>query len=229
MKEFLSARAVEFESINVKDSEQALSEVTALGFNSVPVVAVHDHATSGIDLDSVADLLGLPYTESEGLSPDELLERLTSFLTSLSRVSAQVSHEVFPVHVPGRDRTLLGLMNHMVEIVRCLLRSISELHYDEALANAEPETDALPIVIEKEIAILGSELGNTSLDWNTTIPTYYGAQSLHQVLERCTWHVAQHFRQLESMLQELNVSIDGWPGASDYVGLPLPKEIWDTI
>ena len=35
------------------------------------------------------------------------------------------------------------------------------------------------------------------------VPTYCGAQPLHEVLERTTWHPCQHVRQLMALLERL--------------------------
>ncbi|HPF28274.1 MAG TPA: hypothetical protein PK159_16940, partial [Steroidobacteraceae bacterium] len=60
------------------------------------------------------------------------------------------------------------------------------------------------------------------------LETYFGVRPLHTVLERTTWHVAQHCRQLEQLVQS---SIDPPPesrlGEAMLAGLPLPASIWD--
>jgi len=56
------------------------------------------------------------------------------------------------------------------------------------------------------------------------IDVYYGPQSGHDLLERTTWHAAQHLRQLHVLLGEL-----GLPPREplpDFEGLPLPASLW---
>jgi len=60
-----------------------------------------------------------------------------------------------------------------------------------------------------------------------TVKTYYGVQPLHHVLERSTWHSAQHARQIQVVLEELGVRPDGPLTAKDYAGLPLPAGLWE--
>ena len=57
--------------------------------------------------------------------------------------------------------------------------------------------------------------------------TYYGLQPLHHLLERCTWHSAQHARQIIAVLERFGIEADGPLTAEDYAGLPLPEGLWE--
>ena len=59
------------------------------------------------------------------------------------------------------------------------------------------------------------------------LTTYYGEQPLHHVMERCTWHSAQHARQIVAVLERFGIAADGPLTASDYAGLPLPTGLWE--
>ena len=59
------------------------------------------------------------------------------------------------------------------------------------------------------------------------LDTYYGPQPLPAVLERTTWHVARHARQLESLL-ELRGLARPPARAGPAPGLPLPDDVWDA-
>jgi hypothetical protein len=69
--------------------------------------------------------------------------------------------------------------------------------------------------------------GAGAADCEAPAETYYGPQTLHQVLERTAWHAAQHARQLMMVLATLGIEADGPLGASDLAGLPLPEKVWD--
>ena len=56
---------------------------------------------------------------------------------------------------------------------------------------------------------------------------YYGTQSLHEFLERSTWHSAQHTRQLALVVEKLGLTPDRPLGAAELAGLPLPDHAWD--
>jgi len=60
-----------------------------------------------------------------------------------------------------------------------------------------------------------------------TVNTYYGARPLHELLERCTWHSAQHARQIIAVLERFGIEPDGRLTEADYAGLPMPKGLWE--
>jgi hypothetical protein len=59
------------------------------------------------------------------------------------------------------------------------------------------------------------------------LQTYYGEQPLHHVMERCTWHSAQHARQIIAVLERYGIAPDGPLTADDYAGLPMPAGLWE--
>ena len=60
-----------------------------------------------------------------------------------------------------------------------------------------------------------------------TLKTYYGAQPMHHVLERSTWHSAQHTRQLAAVLERFGIEPDGPLSPAELAGLPLPVGLWE--
>jgi hypothetical protein len=56
---------------------------------------------------------------------------------------------------------------------------------------------------------------------------YYGDVTLHDYLERTTWHSGQHVRQLVMVLEMLNIEPDKPPTEKTFVGLPMPDKVWD--
>jgi hypothetical protein len=87
-----------------------------------------------------------------------------------------------------------------------------------------------------DIAAYGEGVRRSVLAWWNTrddktcsedVPTYYGTQPLHEVLERTTWHPCQHVRQLMSLLERLGIPPDRPLSAEDLAGLPLPEGVWD--
>ena len=63
--------------------------------------------------------------------------------------------------------------------------------------------------------------------YERAVGTFFGPATLHEVLERCTWHVAQHVRQQAMLLEGLDIAPDQPLAASDLDGLPLPAGVWD--
>jgi hypothetical protein len=56
---------------------------------------------------------------------------------------------------------------------------------------------------------------------------YYGAQTLHDFMERTAWHSGQHTRQLMLVLEKLGVAPDRPLTAADLAGLPMPENVYD--
>ena len=56
---------------------------------------------------------------------------------------------------------------------------------------------------------------------------YYGDVTLHDYLERTTWHSGQHVRQLVMVLGLLGITPDRPPTAATFAGLPMPEKVWD--
>jgi hypothetical protein len=46
-------------------------------------------------------------------------------------------------------------------------------------------------------------------------------------MERCTWHCAQHARQILAVLERFGIAPDGPLSQKDYAGLPLPVGLWE--
>jgi uncharacterized damage-inducible protein DinB len=59
-----------------------------------------------------------------------------------------------------------------------------------------------------------------------TVETYYGPQTGHELLERTTWHAAQHLRQIHALLEEAGAPPPVPLDEALLEGLPLPKSIW---
>ena len=60
-----------------------------------------------------------------------------------------------------------------------------------------------------------------------TLPTYYGPQSLHELLERTTWHCGQHVRQWMMLLDKEGVAHPRPLAEPDFARLPMPQNVWD--
>ncbi len=58
------------------------------------------------------------------------------------------------------------------------------------------------------------------------INVYYGRQPVHGVLERSTWHSAQHIRQLALVLDEFGERGSAELRPDAYNGLPMPAGVW---
>lgn len=180
-----------------------------------------------MNLGKVAELLGLDFDSSPLLDPTQLLERLDRFLLAIDAVAPKVSSQVLDKKLPGRDRTVLQLLHHTADVAMSFT-------VDEEISQAEHISEDYALDTSSSLSSLSRKIQFTrtivqeiNIDWQSTANTPYGLQTKHQVLERCTWHVAQHIRQLEHFIERWQQTVRGWPSTVDYDGLPLPESIWD--
>lgn len=59
MKQFLTAKGVPFTSRDIAEDVKAMEELTALGFNAVPVIAVDGEFVVGFDRTRLQKVLGI--------------------------------------------------------------------------------------------------------------------------------------------------------------------------
>ena len=228
MKEFLSTRGVEFESIDVASSATGRARLGKLGFQTVPVVSTGTEGVHGIDLSAVAHLVGVNFDEAPMLDPSELQVRLVLLLEHLQIVVPQLDVDFLDYRAPSRERSMLSLANHVVEIASVFVRVAGGESFDESMANAEPEHLLQPEFLFDRIRQVVKEVGCVDANWTRTVATYFGKQSLHEILDRATWHCAQHLRQLEYWADQRGVPLRNHLKDSDLEGLRLPRDIWDN-
>lgn len=228
MKEFLSVRAIDFVSRDIANDADALTRLQGLGADAVPVVADGGRWVPGIDLGQVADLLGVNYDPRPALPPDILNRRLRHALATSMRLTAQLPSASLLDKLPNRDRTCLALANHVVEIAAGYLAVLAGRDFDHAISGAVP-------AVELDREALADRAGRVQdaltvgRPWvEREVGTFFGPSTLHAVLERCTWHVAQHTRQLAMVLEGLGMAPDEPLGAADLDGLPMPARVWDS-
>ena len=178
--------------------------------------------------------LGLDVEAATILPPGDLIQRLSGVLAAAQRYLRQLPDDQMAQQLPGRPRSYRELTYHIFQITRAFLTVTRgrELTYDSLV---EAPEDAL--VSFADIADHGEttrrelltwwEAAGAHIDFDAAVATYYGPQSLHEALERTTWHTAQHVRQLLFVLERLNITADGPLTESELAGLPLPQEVWD--
>jgi len=147
-------------------------------------------------------------------------------------VMQQIPTDQLDSRTPGGERTIRDLGYHIFRL--------SLVFRDAAVEDRFPEAWLLEKVPAElgngqEIAGYGALVRAKLEQWFTehteesfsrTVHTYYGPQSLHALLERTTWHAAQHFRQVYALLEGMGIAPDQPLTAEDYAGLPLPEILW---
>jgi glutaredoxin/uncharacterized damage-inducible protein DinB len=234
VKEFLSQQGVAFRSIDVSARPEAMNELLEMGVKTVPVVARGRDYVFAQALEDVSRFIGKA-VEFERLPPAELMRKWLHVLRAAQRHARQLPPARLQERATeGRDRSIRNLAYHVYQIPDAFLQAIQDGVPDMArVYDTPPPQD---VKSGADIAAYGARMTAKLEAWwqalpdksgRQTVKTYYGDRPLHELLERCTWHSAQHARQIIAVLERLGVQPDGPLTAEDYAGLPLPKGLWE--
>ena len=233
-KEFLHSHGVDFESINVVDDPTGFQRLAARGIKNVQVITQGDRFILAQVLTEIANFLGLEDDDAQPLPVDELVIKLHMVLAAAQRYIRQIPVSHLNHALPGRTRSYRELGYHIFRIAECFLEAEAGATLTDEDLNSPPGED---LQTGADIAEYGQGvLGAVESWWKNapddkegeSIATYFGKQTLHVVLERTTWHSAQHTRQLMMVLNKLDIKPDGPLLADDLAGLPLPDQVWDN-
>ncbi len=233
LKEFLSVRGIEFESVNVLEGTSGLSDLRKLGARSVPVLSRGDQWVFAQNIGHVVKFLGLNEKTGPVLSPDELAARTDLILSTAIRLIPQMPARHLTTEVPNRPRSYKVLSFHIFQIQEVFLEMANgaTLTYE---ALAKPPHEGLNTFAD--IAAFGETIRASYMAWwaaksdhsgKDTVQTYYGPQTLHETMERATWHSGQHVRQWIMLLEMAGIMPDSPLTPADYAGLPMPTNAWD--
>ena len=208
-----------------------------LGVRNVPVISKGESYVFGQNLEDVAEFVGLQGTGHKPLPPDELLKKWVNVLRTAQTLVAQIPDDKMSERViPNRDRPFRLLAHHVFRIGEAFLESaIDGVEYAIQHANVPPKDGTY--LTGREVAEYGGEVIRRIEAWwsglkdksgTQKMATFYGPQPLHQVLERSTWHSAQHVRQLTHVLEDRwGVTPATRLSQSDIAGLPLPERLFE--
>jgi hypothetical protein len=168
------------------------------------------------------------------LSPAQLVERMERFIDTALRIIPQMPDDKLETLAPNRPRTYARLAHHMFRICE----AFTEVAGGKFFANAMPGEvhDPAEMASTAALAAYGTRVKAKVETWWAQTPdkaaqaevdTYYGKQKLHEVLERATWHIAQHTRQWVMLLGLNGIAADRPLGDADFADLPMPKQVWD--
>jgi len=204
-----------------------------LGARSVPILSRGDEWVFAQNLGHVVKFLGLQEKTGPELSPDQLAARVDLILRAASRLIRQMPDAHLTTEVPNRPRSYKVLSHHIFRIQEVFLEMANgETLTYEALAGQPTET----MRTFADIAAFGDQIRTGYATWwaakadksgKDTVQTYYGPQTLHETMERATWHSGQHVRQWIMLLGMQGITPDQPLTPEDYAGLPMPVNAWD--
>jgi hypothetical protein len=224
---------VDFIAVDVLNDREGFERLLKLGVRKVPVVARGEQFVFGQNLEAVAEFVGLRGTGHTPLPPDVLIQKWINVLRAAQRYVQQIPVELMNDRaIENRDRTIRILSHHLFRIAEAFLESaVDGVEYGVGVADVIPQAGMC--TTGDEIARYGDGVIERLHAWGQNLPdsarqtvqTFYGPQSLHELLERSTWHSAQHARQLIYVLERSGINPDGPLGEKDLEGLPLPDAI----
>ena len=234
VKEFLSNLGIDYESVNVSATPAAMDDLRALGVRTVPVVSRGRDYVFAQELADVSRFIGRQ-VEFRRLPAPALMEKWLNVLATAQRHIAQIpAARLGERATEGRDRSIRDLAYHIYQVADAFLQAVENGREDlTAVYNAPPPAN---VTSAHDVVNFGREITKRVEAWwarqsdktcSGTVRTYYGVQPLHHLLERSTWHSAQHARQIIAVLEELGVKVDRPLGEKDYAGLPMPAGVWE--
>jgi hypothetical protein len=227
---------VDFIAVDVLNDRDGYERLLKLGVRKVPVVARGDAYVFGQNLEAVAAFVGLPGTDHTPLPPDMLIKRWTGVLRAAQRCVRQIPTERMDERaIENRDRSIRVLSHHTFRIAEAFLECVANgVEYSIGLADRAPQDRTC--TTGDEIARYGGDVLARLDDWwkanpdpscSQAVQTFYGPQTQHELLERSTWHSAQHVRQLLFVLERCGIAPEAPLTAEDVAGLPLPQRLFE--
>jgi uncharacterized damage-inducible protein DinB len=201
---------------------------------TVPVVARGGEFVFAQALEDVSRFIGRKFA-AKRLPPQELIDKWLTVLRAAQRHVQQLpATRLAERAVHSRDRSIRDLAYHVYQVPDAFLQAVENGLEDLTTTyNAPPPAS---VVSTRDVQKYGESVTARIERWWSQLPdkscrqkvkTYYGERSLHELLERCTWHSAQHARQIASVLERLQLKPDGPLSAKDYAGLPMPQGLWE--
>ena len=207
-----------------------------LGVSTVPVLTQGDQYIFCQNLEDVAEFVGLQGSGHVPLPPAALITKWTSVLRAAQRYIRQIPDARLGERaIYNRDRSIRLLSHHIFRIGEAFLETaIDGVEYWVSNANVPPQDGTF--TMSEEIAGYGDSVIERLETWwsrledkscRQNVKTFYGTPPTHQLLERSTWHSAQHTRQLIAVLERFDIEPNRRLMAEDLAGLPLPEGLWE--
>lgn len=233
-KEFLTRQGVAFESRNVLEDESAFRELERFGLRQVPIVTRGDQWANGQVLADVARVVGIRWGGAKVLPVPELQRRLETILAGAERFLGQLPDDQLRTFIPNRPRSYAELVYHIFNIADAFLEHEDGIPLTFDSYNRVPGVDggtkpalsAYGRDVQRRLGEWFAGPGRNA-NWTARANVYYGEQTLHEFLERTTWHSGQHTRQLMSVLEMLKIEPADPLGPAVFEGLPMPEKVWD--
>lgn len=208
-----------------------MAQLQKLGLRTVPVLSRGDKYIFGQNTQQIIDFIGLNEDGGPQLSVQQLHERVVKFMGAAIELIPLMPYEKLGTHVPGRPRSYRTLAFHLFRVIDAFIGANEGTTLMQEMFREEPAADAATDTLVE----YGKKVRQRYLDWwarndhapSKTLETYYGPQTLHELLERTTWHSGQHVRQYMMLLEKEGVGHHRPLVDADFAKLPMPQNVWD--
>lgn len=211
-------------------------QLLKLGVRNVPVVAKGERYVFGQNLEDVAEFVGLNGTGHTPLPPEQLVAKWQDILAvAQSHVQQIPDARLTERVIDNRDRSIRLMGHHVFRIGEAYLETVVDgVEYAVQLANVQPAEGRF--MRSEEIAQYGESVRSRLAKWwegtadkacAAKVKTFFGLQPTHMLLERSTWHSAQHTRQLAAVLERYGIAPRAKLTPELLAGLPLPERLWE--
>jgi DinB superfamily len=195
-------------------------------------LTIGERAAHGWNPPAYAELLGIPYSETTKLAPAVLAQRLDIVLDTNQQLMRIVPDRHMNWRPPERNRTLRNLGYHVFRLSLAFVDGMDMGEFPESwlLDEAPDDLPDGPAIARYGALVRGRVSGwfegASPSEFQRVIKVYYGPQSGHDLLERTTWHAAQHLRQLYVLAERLGITPPVPMPVDAFKGLPLPDALW---
>ena len=217
--------------MNVEADPRGREELARLGVPRVPAVTLGERAVGGWNPAGYAALLGVRHVPPAVLSPAALATRLDRVLGATQQLLAPLDARHLDYTPPERDRPLRDLGYHVFRLALAFVDGMDMGELPERWLQERAPADLRDgAAVARYGALVRGRIGGwfegaTEREFTRVIRVPYGPQSGHELLERTTWHAAQHLRQLHVLVPRLGVPPVPLP-VDAFAGLPLPDALW---
>jgi hypothetical protein len=218
--------------VDIQADAEGAAELRRLGAPLVPAVAVEGRVVHGWNPAAYAELLGVAHTPAAKLPPAVLAGRLDRILASAEQLLRLLSVAHMDWIPPERKRTVRDLGFHVFRLSLAYVDAMDQGALPEEWFQ-EPAPAGLTDgrAVANYGALVRARLtgwfeGADAREYGRVVQVYYGPQDAHELLERTTWHAAQHLRQLYVLAARLGVTPPAPLPTDAFEGLPLPAALW---
>ena len=176
--------------------------------------------------------LGVPYAPPPALPPADLASRIDRILESVENLLRVVPTEHLGWSPPERNRTIRQLAFHTFRLALAFVDAMDRGELPRGwFEETAPSELADGPALARYGALVRARLagwfeGAAETEFARQTDVYYGPQPAHALLERTTWHAAQHLRQLYALAERLGVTPPAPLPGDAFAGLPLPDSLW---